>query len=169
VSFHAGGGSPQRVPSHDAKVLKAAHASRLTQFQIVTAEFLSSVIFGGVLERHPNLKIVLGESGLGWIPYVLERMDLEFEDQFSDIGLSLKPSEYWHRQMYATFQQDHVGIALLDRLGVDNVMWGSDYPHPDGVFPDSRAVLQEQLGRVSDTVRQKIVCDNAAGLYGFES
>jgi predicted TIM-barrel fold metal-dependent hydrolase len=96
-------------------------------------------------------------------------MDLEFDDQFSDLELSLKPSEYWHRQMYATFQQDHVGIALLDRLGVDNVMWGSDYPHPDGVFPDSQEVLQQQLGEVSETVRQKIVCDNAAGLYGFET
>jgi predicted TIM-barrel fold metal-dependent hydrolase len=167
ISFHAGGGTPKQSQGHDAKVLKAAHASRLTQFQIVSAEFLSAVIFGGALERHANLKIVLGESGLGWIPYVLERMDLEFDDQFSDLGLSLKPSEYWQRQMYATFQQDSVGIALLDRLGVDNVMWGSDYPHPDGVFPDSQEVLQQQLGRVSETERKKIVCDNAAQLYGF--
>jgi uncharacterized protein len=167
VSFHAGGTATTASQSHDAKILKAAHASRLAQFQIVSAEFLSAVIFGGALERHANLKIVLGESGLGWIPYVLERMDLEFDDQFSDLGLSLKPSEYWQRQMYATFQQDHVGIALLDRLGVDNVMWGSDYPHPDGVFPDSQEVLQQQLGRVSETVKKKIVCDNAARLYGF--
>jgi predicted TIM-barrel fold metal-dependent hydrolase len=169
ISFHAGGTPSKPIQTDDVRTLKAAHASRLTQFQIVTAEFLSAVIFGGALERHANLKIVLGESGLGWIPYVLERMDLEFEDQFRDLDLSLKPSEYWRRQMYATFQQDHVGIALLDTLGADNVMWGSDYPHPDGVFPDSQEVLQQQLGRVPEAARSKIVCDNAAALYGLAS
>jgi uncharacterized protein len=79
----------------------------------------------------------------------------------------LKPSEYWHRQMYATFQQDSVGIALLDRLDVDNVMWGSDYPHPECISRLAGGAATT-VGRVSETVRRKIVRDNAAGLYGFE-
>jgi uncharacterized protein len=169
ISFHAGGAPSKEIQTDEFKTLRAAHASRLTQFSIVVADFLSAVIFGGALERHPKLKIVLGESGLGWIPYVLERMDLEFEDQFHDLDLSLKPSEYWKRQMYATFQQDDVGIALIERIGADNVMWGSDYPHPDSVFPDSQEVLQQQLGRLPEPVSKKIVCDNAAALYGLET
>jgi predicted TIM-barrel fold metal-dependent hydrolase len=113
------------------------------------------------------VKVVIGESGLGWIPYVLERMDYEWEDQFRGLELTMKPSEYWHRQMFATFQVDETGIALLDRIGEDNVMWGSDFPHPDGVWPDSREYIERQLGHLHPGVRRKLVYENAARLYGF--
>ena len=69
--------------------------------------------------------------------------------------------------MYATFQYDEVGIANLGRLGADNVMWGSDFPHPDGVWPDSREHLAKQLGSLAPEVQHKIVFDNTARLYGF--
>ena len=108
---------------------------------------LMSLIFSGAPERYPNLKIVIGEAGLGWIPYVLQHMDLEWEDQFQDLDLKMKPSEYWHRQFYATYQTDPVGIELLDHLGEDNVMWGSDFPHPDGIWPDSPGVPRPRAHR----------------------
>ena len=95
-----------------------------------------SVIFAGVLEHHPGIKIVIGEAGTGWIPYILHRMDAEWEDQFKELDLKMKPSEYWRRQCYATYQTDPVGVKLLDELGEDNIMWGSDFPHPDGIWPD---------------------------------
>jgi predicted TIM-barrel fold metal-dependent hydrolase len=131
------------------------------------ATILTSLIFGGVLERYPAMRVVIGESGIGWIPYVLERMDAEWEDQFKDLGLSLPPSEYWRRQCKATYQTDRVGIKLLDEIGVDNVMWGSDFPHPDGVWPDSREFIQRELGHLAADVRRKIVCENAGKFYGF--
>jgi predicted TIM-barrel fold metal-dependent hydrolase len=167
ISFHTTGTGRPLPADLEPKLALAARASRLTQFQMATAEYLSSLIFGGVLERHPGLKLVLGESGIGWIPYVLDRMDYEYEDQFRALGLSRKPSEYWYRQMYATYQQDRIGIALLEEVGVDTIMWGSDYPHPDGIFPDSQAYLQRQLGHLPEPVRRKIVCENAARLYGL--
>ena len=142
-------------------------ATYLTSFQLGMAELMAAVIFGGALERHPDVKVVIGESGLGWIPYVLERMDYEWEDQFRGLELKMKPSEYWRRQMYATFQLDETGIALLDRIGEDNVMWGSDFPHPDGVWPDSREFIERQLGHLDPAVRRKLVYENAARLYGF--
>jgi predicted TIM-barrel fold metal-dependent hydrolase len=77
----------------------------------------------------------------------------------------MRPSEYWARQMHATFQQDEVGIALLDRIGADNVLWGSDFPHPDGIWPDSQEHLARQLGHLPEGVRRKLTCDNAARLY----
>ncbi len=140
-------------------------ATFLTSFQLGMADVLAAVIFGGALERHPDVRVVIGESGLGWIPYVLERMDYEWEDQFRGLELKMKPSEYWHRQMYATFQVDETGIALLDRIGEDNVMWGSDFPHPDGVWPDSQEFIQRQLGHLPEATRRKLTHTNAARLY----
>ena len=98
------------------------------------AKHVAAIIFGGALERFPGVRVVMGESGLGWLPYTLERMDYEWEDQFRNLELSMPPSEYWKRQMYATFQQDEAGLALLDRIGVDTVMWGSDFP-PAATLP----------------------------------
>src|SRR5438445_65434 len=112
---------------------------------------------------------VLREAGIGWIPYVLWRMDGEWEDQFKDLDLTMPPSEYWKRQCWATYQTDPVGIKLLDELGQDKIMWGSDFPHPDGVWPDSREYIQRELGHLPADVRRKIVCDNAAQLYGFKN
>ena len=131
------------------------------------ATTLISVIFAGVLERYRNVKIVIGESGIGWIPYVLDRMDAEWEDQFKDIGLTMRPSEYWRRQCRATYQSDRIGIKLLDDIGYDTIMWGSDFPHPDGVWPDSSEFIERELGHLPAEVRHKIVCENAGKLYGF--
>jgi predicted TIM-barrel fold metal-dependent hydrolase len=111
--------------------------------------------------------VVLGEAGIGWIPYILWRMDGEWEDQFKDLSLTMPPSEYWKRQVWATYQTDPVGVKLLDELGVDKVMWGSDFPHPDGVWPDSREYVARELGHLPAATRRAIVCDNAARLYNF--
>ena len=140
-------------------------ATYLTSFQLGMADVLAAIIFGGALERYPAARVVIGESGLGWIPYVLERMDYEWEDQFRQLELRMKPSEYWRRQMYATFQVDETGIGLLDRIGEDNVMWGSDFPHPDGVWPDSLETIERQLGELPAATRRKLTHDNAARLY----
>ena len=146
---------------------RQAFAVHITSFQLAMSKIIMETIYGGVLEAHPTLKLVIGESGIGWIPYILEHMDLEWEDQFKDLTLTMKPSEYWRRQCYATYQSDPIGIRLLDILGEDNVMWGSDFPHPDGVWPDSQTFIERELGGVSEATRRKIICDNAAKLYGF--
>lgn len=141
-------------------------ATHLTGFQVPMLSVMAAIIFSGALERYKNLKVVIGESGIGWIPYVLERMDYEWEDQFKDV-VPRPPSEYWHGHMYATFQIDRVGIENVKRIGEDNIMWGNDFPHPDGIWPDSRASLAEQLAGVDDKIIRKITHDNAAKLYGF--
>jgi predicted TIM-barrel fold metal-dependent hydrolase len=155
------------APAVDLIVARAAFATSITQFQVNMANILASVIFSGALERYRALRVVLGEAGIGWIPYVLWRMDAEWEDQFKDLALTMPPSEYWKRQCWATYQTDPIGIKLLDDIGVDRVMWGSDFPHPDGVWPDSREYVQREMGHLPAAVRRKIVCENAARLYGF--
>jgi len=167
LHFHTIGGARRDFSKLSGKTLLAARAASITSFQMHMADVLMSIIFAGVLEHRPELKIVIGEAGTGWIPYILDRMDAEWEDQFKELDLKMKPSGYWYRQCYATYQSDPVGVKLIDELGVDNIMWGSDFPHPDGIYPDSREYIQKELGHLPADVRKKIVCDNAAKLYRF--
>ena len=169
VHFHTIGGRSPDTSKMPRYVQRRAFAAHITNFQMHMGYMLMSIIFSGAPERYPNLKVVIGEAGLGWIPYVLEHMDLEWEDQFKDLDLKMKPSEYWYRQFYATYQTDRIGIKLIDDLGVDNVMWGSDFPHPDGIWPDSQEYLKRELGHVSADVRRKVTRDNAARLYHLEA
>ncbi len=169
VHFHTIGGKRPNLEAMEPLQARRAFAVYITGFQLNMASKLMEVVYGGVLEACPDLKVVIGESGIGWIPYVLEHMDLEWEDQFKDLTLTMKPSDYWRRQCLATYQSDPVGIRLIDILGEDNVMWGSDFPHPDGVWPDSQDFIARELGGVSPAIRRKIVCDNAARLYGFRT
>ena len=147
---------------------RQAFAVHITSFQLAMSKIIMEIIYGGVLESYPNLKVVIGESGIGWIPYVLDHMDLEWEDQFKDLTLKMKPSDYWKRQCFATYQSDPIGLRLLDILGEDNVMWGSDFPHPDGVWPDSKEFIEKEFEGISKSIRQKILCNNASALYGFK-
>jgi predicted TIM-barrel fold metal-dependent hydrolase len=167
VHFHTVGGKIPDFTKLPHKVGRAAFATIISSFQMYMAQILMGVVFAGVLEHRPKLRLVIGESGIGWIPYVLDHMDLEWEDQFKDLDLKMKPSEYWRRQCYATYQTDRIGIRLLDEIGESNIMWGSDFPHPDGVWPDSNEYIERELGHLPEPVRRKIICDNAARLYGF--
>jgi predicted TIM-barrel fold metal-dependent hydrolase len=167
VHFHTIGGPRRDFSKLAGKTLLAARAASISNFQMHMADVLMSIIFAGALEHHPTMKMVIGEAGTGWIPYILDRMDAEWEDQFKELDLTMKPSDYWRRQCYATYQSDPVGVKLLDELGEDNIMWGSDFPHPDGIWPDSQEYIRKELGHLPASTRKKIVCDNAAKLYRF--
>lgn len=168
VHFHTIGGRSPDYTKMTPKVARRAFAVHITGFQMHMSYMLMQLIYSGALERYPNLKVVIGEAGMGWIPYVLDHMDLEWEDQFKDLELKMKPSAYWHRQCYATYQSDKIGVKLLDELGEDNVMWGSDYPHPDGIWPDSQDFIRDELGHLSAAKRRKVICDNAIRLYNLQ-
>jgi hypothetical protein len=127
---------------------------------------IAALIGAGVLERHPRLKVSFGESGIGWLPYALDRMEFEYEDRFRDL-MKLKPSEYWRRQCKATFQFDPIGTKLVDDIGVETLMWGSDYPHTDGIWPESTKYIEEQFAGLAPEVVHKITCENAAKFYNL--
>jgi predicted TIM-barrel fold metal-dependent hydrolase len=169
VNFHTIGTARPNTDGLAPLQQRQAFAVHITSFQMVMSRILMEIIYGGVLEAFPDLKVVIAESGIGWIPYILDHMDLEWEDQFKDLTLTMKPSEYWYRQCKATYQSDKIGTRLLDVLGEENVMWGSDFPHPDGVWPDSQEFIEAELGHLPAAVRHKVVCANAAELYGFGS
>jgi predicted TIM-barrel fold metal-dependent hydrolase len=137
----------------------------MTPLSIV--EVVSTLVFTGILARHPNLHFVLVECGIGWIPYFLERMDQTFDKHrfWTKSVLTEKPSFYWYRQGNATFIKDLAGIAERHRAGVRNILWSTDYPHSDSTWPKSREVLSEHFKDVPADERALIAGGNAARLY----
>jgi len=158
---------PELRDKYQGLTQRALRYSGLCMFQITLGHILTALMGNAVFERYPNIRVVLGESGIGWIPYVLDRMDFEYEDQYKDLPLKMRPSDYWRRQCKATFQYDRIGTKLIDDLGVETVMWGSDYPHPDGVWPESEKYISEQFKHLPEEVVKAITCDNAARFYGL--
>jgi len=133
-------------------------------------ETLCGMVFSGILERRPRVKFVLGEGGLGWVPYVIERMDHEHHKYFEntrDHRLDMLPSEIFRRQVFVTYEDETLGVKLIPEIGIDNVMWASDYPHGDSTWPHSRKALDDSpLASLGDEVLKKVVYDNAAAVYG---
>ena len=171
VSLHAITGM-ERIPWEYGAEQRAMR-STVTPHEIEKS--FSILILSGVLERFPRLKIVSAENNCGWLPYYLQRMDRGFA-RFGPSGtvtpwptkLTLKPSEYFRRQMYCTFIDDSFGVASRHWIGVDNVMWSSDYPHTASTWPHSRDIIARDFKDVSEVEKRKIVRENVAQLYGFD-
>ncbi|MFQ5512863.1 MAG: amidohydrolase family protein [Myxococcota bacterium] len=137
---------------------------------IFMAEALGSWIVGGVFERFSQLRVVLVEAGLGWLPYYLERLDtMQRSHGWDTYGTMIKekPSNYWRRNMMATFEEDRFGIAQRQRLGIENLMWATDYPHPDSTWPHSQKVLETHFDDVPIEEARQIIGGNCARVYGL--
>jgi predicted TIM-barrel fold metal-dependent hydrolase len=130
---------------------------------------VSLLVSGGVLMRHPKLKFVVVECGAGWLAWLLYVLDEQYGKKHMWVRpkLDLKPSEYFARQGHVTFSDDPMALRLLDFTGADKLMWGSDYPHDEGTFPHSQAVIERTFKGVPPALREKIVRGNAAALYGI--
>jgi predicted TIM-barrel fold metal-dependent hydrolase len=128
------------------------------------------LIFYGVLERYPNLRIVNVENEIGWIPFFLQQWDYYYR-RFKDSNpppISQTPSFYFDRQVYVTFFDDHVGGQLLSWWGQDNAMWSNDYPHPNSTWPNSRDVIARDLKHLPEDTRQKLLNGNVARLFNLK-
>jgi predicted TIM-barrel fold metal-dependent hydrolase len=128
------------------------------------------MIFSGVFERYPKLQVGAVEHELGWAPHFLNQMDYtytqrhrrEFWHRFKE---DMLPSDYFHRNVFLGFQEDGLGIRLRDLIGVDNLLWGSDYPHAESTFPKSKEILDDILADCTEDEKAKIVGGNAARIY----
>ncbi len=164
LHFHAGTGRSQRPARGDgaAVVNYVVTVSGL----IETASYLCA---SGVLHRHPALRVGMVECGAGWLAWTLDSMDDATRDHAAWVRpkLAEAPSEYFRRQGFVTFQRDPVGIANVARTGSRCLFWGSDHPHPEGTFPKSRHILEEQFAGVPEDIARRITHDNAVETYGF--
>ena len=128
-----------------------------------------SVIWGGVVERHPKLRIGFLESGGGWVAPWLDRMDRHFDDQgFNDSGLKTRPSELFQRNCWISFEPVEGSIKVLaDYIGPSKILWATDYPHPDGFFPGAPKMLLDRMEGLSPQTRHGVMAGGAMGFYGL--
>jgi len=142
-------------------------AAALNQFEGFRKQF-GCLVFGGVFDRHPKLKVVFVEAGLNWIPGVLQDADMLYASHaFGDFFPTLNwyPSEYWRKHCYATFMADPVGLELLHRIGGDRVMWSTDYPHNESTFGYTRTAAKRVLEKTDDATARRILGGTAMELF----
>ncbi len=135
----------------------------------------ATLILSGILERFPRLKVISAEVNCGWLPYFLRRMDERFQSRGTRLHgspfqtkLTMKPSEYFRRQLYATFIDDPFGLAHRHEIGVENLLWSSDFPHSASFWPNSREKIALDFQGVNEEDKRKILCENSRKLYGFD-
>jgi predicted TIM-barrel fold metal-dependent hydrolase len=137
-----------------------------------TVPLVARMIFSGLLERFPRLKVVLVEANIGWIPAMLEQTDDMFLRYrwFTDTTATLPtmPSRVFHRNLWATFMIDTVGMELRHRLNVDHLLWSTDYPHTGTDWPNSRLTIERVFRGVPCGEVKKMLLDNCKALYGLE-
>ncbi|HEX3882150.1 MAG TPA: amidohydrolase family protein [Stellaceae bacterium] len=128
-----------------------------------------SMIWGGVCERHPKLRVGFLESGGGWIAPWLDRMDRHFDDQgFNDSGLKTRPSDIFRKQCWISFEPVEGGLKhLADYIGPHKIMWATDYPHPDGFFPGAPEMVRKRLEGLSPETQRQVMAGGAMGFYGL--
>lgn len=168
ISFHLKGGMWSRS-LQTRELGKWSYAAYASVLPLQLDEPLALMMFSGALERHPGLRLVLAEAGIGWIPYFINRLDLEWKalrDKL-DYATQEPPSELFRRQVMVTFEEEALGAQLIPLVGVDSCMWASDYPHTDSTFPNSLRAIEEALGELPEADRRKITATNCAQLYGF--
>lgn len=132
---------------------------------------LVDFLWSGILVRHPNLKLAYAESQIGWLPYVLERIDDVWEDNqgwAQTKHIPEPPSTYFHRQVYGCFFKDQTGIDMRDRIGIDRITFETDYPHSDSTWPDTPEVAAGLLAGLGDDEVYKILRGNAIDLFALE-
>ena len=164
LSFHAGTGRTQ-TPAHGPGAAVVNYVATVSGPMETVAYLCAS----GVLERHAALRVGMIECGAGWLAWTLDAMDDAYREHQAWVRPKLGelPSAYFRRQGFVTFQRDPVGIANVERTGSGCLLWGSDYPHPEGTFPDSRKILEEQFRGVAQQVTDRVVFGNAAELYAI--
>jgi len=128
---------------------------------------LASLVVGGVLDRHPDLRVVLVEGDAGWVPHLTYRMDHGYEKYraIQNTQLSRKPSEIVRAQVWSTFQEDPIGPIASNLYGHGNYMWGSDFPHTETTWPHSLDVIDREFANVDAQTRRRVTVQNAADLY----
>ena len=135
------------------------------------ARAFGTFILEGVFDRHPGLHLVSAENELSWAAGFLRRLDWGYHRQTmaGDPMITCKrlPTEYWRENCAMTFIDDRDGIRLRDSIGVDRIMWSSDFPHLDSSWPESRRFLDDQLAGVPEDERRRIVAENCIRLYGL--
>jgi uncharacterized protein len=167
IGFHEGGSSGMPTVGIDRFEGRAAQHIISHTMEMMLA--CLAVIWGGVCEKHPKIRIGFLESGGGWIAPWLDRMDRHFDDQgFNDSGLKTRPSELFRRNCWISFEPVEGSLNVLaDYVGPNKIMWATDYPHRDGFFPGAPDMVRERLKGTSPATQRGVLAGGAMGFYGL--
>jgi predicted TIM-barrel fold metal-dependent hydrolase len=186
-SLHSGHWEPVLAAAQAARTPLCMHFGTSTQMPFVSpdapwpvsialmgsnsASSLVELLFSPVFHKFPGLKVALSEGGIGWIPWMLERMDYTWERHmyYTDIDRSVRPSELFRDHIYGCYIDDEAGLELRHRIGVRQITWECDYPHSDSAWPHSRKRVAETLLDVPDEEVHRIVELNAREVFGFSA
>ena len=171
LSLHIG--TNRRVLGQEFVSLDSARPAFFCNTDYWVRMSLAHMILNGVFERYPKLQVGSIEHELSWIPHFLERLDYTYTQRVQNtfwhrFKEDVLPSDYFHRNVFLSFQEDGLGIKRREIIGVDNLQWGSDYPHFESTFPRSQQILKEILMECTEDERSKIAGGNAARVYHID-
>ena len=164
---------------------RVALAQEYTGFHTLSATYISNrdhwvrmslayMIFSGVFERYPKLQVGSVEHELSWVPHFLDRIDNVYTQREREHSQAYRfkgdavPSDYFHNNVFLSFLEDAIGIEMRKHIGVDQLQWGADYPHPESTFPRSRQILEEILADCTEEEKAKIAGGNTARVYRLD-
>jgi predicted TIM-barrel fold metal-dependent hydrolase len=171
VNFHIGSGASMGIAleSLSRSAPSFANAEGSTKAVSANVQVMTVLLFSGIMQRFPELKIVSSESGVGWVPYLLEAADHHWDHaNCAKDGMPHPPSEYFRRQCYVNFWFESAGIKMMrDHVSLDNVMFGSDYPHPTGTWPSTRECVARSVEGLTPEERRKVMVENAVRVFNL--
>ncbi|MBB6406299.1 amidohydrolase family protein [Arthrobacter sp. AZCC_0090] len=176
VSLHFGSGSFVPGFPYSASALSPVPFTPDGPYAVAIASFATNLmwsatewLFSGQLQKHPNLKIMLSEGGIGWIPYIAERADYTWERHryYQDIDRTTRPSDLLKKHFWGCYIDDNFGIENRHKIGVNRICLEVDYPHSDSNWPNSRKIVADSLVNVPDDEAHRIVELNAREVFNF--
>jgi predicted TIM-barrel fold metal-dependent hydrolase len=170
VHFHGSAGlsAGSSIKFWDGYTERQAHSAMTSTSAVTPAQIIPQLIFSGVTERFPNLKFVFAEAGIGGLNYVIAACDHEWDTRHLwTEGIPTRPSDAVRRQMFVNFWFEAEGIKLRHDIGIDNLMWESDFPHVASYYPRSREAVERVLAGVPEGDRRKLLYENALRIYGL--
>jgi predicted TIM-barrel fold metal-dependent hydrolase len=162
LCLHIGSSSRPLIPHGEATT-----ALIISLMGVLTQAAMADLVFSEVFNDHPRLKVVLSEGGIGWIPYMLERLEQVWEKHrfHSTVNMQKSPTECFRDNIWSCFIRDEAGLEARHRIGVDKIMWEADYPHSDCLWPNSRKHLAHQLLDVPDDEARMMAGGNARSVF----
>jgi predicted TIM-barrel fold metal-dependent hydrolase len=166
ANFHIGGGFYAGSP-WQGKGQPGALACDSSLVYMANIRCITNLIFSGLLDRFPSLKFVSVESGIGWLPFQLELCEYQY-DENGVTHLKLRPTEYFQRQIYASYWFEGDAETVIRKLGPDNIMFETDFPHPTCLYPAVQEKVRQSLGSLAEDVQRKVLYENAARVYQLD-
>jgi len=168
-NFHIGGGGGGSISAWNGIDLEdnACVATLSAQAFMSNLRSIANLVFSGLLDRFPSLDFVSVESGIGWIPFLLDLCEYQF-DENGIKNLELRPKQYFERQIYASYWFETDAATAIEKLGEDNVMFETDFPHPTCLYPGVKQHVQDSLGGLDPLVQRKVLYETAERVYKLD-